>query len=130
MEFRERLYQLRKGRGISQEELAHTVGVSRQAYRSGRRGNPKLKEIAPMLTLLTPRFSPKPTPRRASERQQSPRGQIHKSLPPTGGGLRRSVPTLFPALLTALSLAPAPSVAGHPCRKSEHRHPLNNKKAA
>ena len=26
MEFRERLYQLRKGRGISQEELAHTVG--------------------------------------------------------------------------------------------------------
>ena len=24
MEFRERLYQLRKGRGISQEELAHT----------------------------------------------------------------------------------------------------------
>ena len=31
MEFRERLYQLRKGRGISQEELANAVGVSRQA---------------------------------------------------------------------------------------------------
>ena len=30
MEFRERLYQLRKGRGISQEELARKCGVSRQ----------------------------------------------------------------------------------------------------
>lgn len=27
MEFRERLYQLRKGRGISQEELAHTLSL-------------------------------------------------------------------------------------------------------
>ena len=31
MEFRERLYQLRKGRGISQEELGARLGVSRQA---------------------------------------------------------------------------------------------------
>ena len=30
MEFRERLYQLRKGRGISQEDLARRCGVSRQ----------------------------------------------------------------------------------------------------
>ena len=40
MEFRERLYQLRKGRGISQEELAHTVGSPGRRYRSGRRGPP------------------------------------------------------------------------------------------
>lgn len=38
MEFRERLYQLRKGRGISQEELAHTVGVSRQAVQKWEAG--------------------------------------------------------------------------------------------
>ena len=40
MEFRERLYQLRKGRGISQEELAHTVGVSRQAVQKWEAGPP------------------------------------------------------------------------------------------
>ena len=38
MEFRERLYQLRKGRGISQEELAHAVGVSRQAVQKWEAG--------------------------------------------------------------------------------------------
>ena len=34
MEFRERLYQLRKGRGISQEELARAVGATRQTITS------------------------------------------------------------------------------------------------
>ena len=38
MEFRERLYQLRKGRGISQEELANAVGVSRQAVQKWEAG--------------------------------------------------------------------------------------------
>ena len=38
MEFRERLYQLRRERGISQEELANTVGVSRQAVQKWEAG--------------------------------------------------------------------------------------------
>ena len=38
MEFRERLYQLRKGQGISQEELANAVGVSRQAVQKWEAG--------------------------------------------------------------------------------------------
>ena len=38
MEFRERLYQLRKGWGISQEELANAVGVSRQAVQKWEAG--------------------------------------------------------------------------------------------
>lgn len=38
MEFRERLYQLRRGRGISQEELANAVGVSRQAVQKWEAG--------------------------------------------------------------------------------------------
>ena len=38
MEFQERLYSLRKGRGISQEELAHEVGVSRQAVQKWESG--------------------------------------------------------------------------------------------
>ena len=48
MEFRERLYQLRKGRGISQEELAHTVGVSRQAVQKWEAGTsrPDLDNLA------------------------------------------------------------------------------------
>lgn len=36
--FQERLYQLRKGRGISQEELAAVVGVSRQAVQKWEAG--------------------------------------------------------------------------------------------
>lgn len=38
MEFQERLYSLRKGRGISQEELANAVGVSRQAVQKWEAG--------------------------------------------------------------------------------------------
>lgn len=38
MEFQERLYSLRKGRGISQEELANMVGVSRQAVQKWEAG--------------------------------------------------------------------------------------------
>ena len=38
MEFRERFYQLRRGRGISQEELANAVGVSRQAVQKWEAG--------------------------------------------------------------------------------------------
>ena len=38
MEFQERLYSLRKGRGISQEELANVVGVSRQAVQKWEAG--------------------------------------------------------------------------------------------
>ncbi len=37
-EFRERLYQLRKARGLSQEELANIVGVSRQAVQKWEAG--------------------------------------------------------------------------------------------
>ena len=37
-EFRDRLYQLRRARGLSQEELAHTVGVSRQAVQKWEAG--------------------------------------------------------------------------------------------
>lgn len=39
MEFQERLYSLRKGRGISQEELANRVGVSRQAVQKWEAGS-------------------------------------------------------------------------------------------
>ena len=39
MEFRDRLYQLRRGRGISQEELANAVGVSRQAVQKWEAGS-------------------------------------------------------------------------------------------
>ena len=39
MEFQERLYSLRKGRGISQEELANVVGVSRQAVQKWEAGS-------------------------------------------------------------------------------------------
>ena len=38
MEFSHRLYQLRRARGLSQEELAHTVGVSRQAVQKWEAG--------------------------------------------------------------------------------------------
>ena len=38
MEFRERLYQLRRERGISQEELANIIGVSRQAVQKWESG--------------------------------------------------------------------------------------------
>lgn len=38
MEFQERLYSLRKGRGVSQEELANVVGVSRQAVQKWESG--------------------------------------------------------------------------------------------
>ena len=38
MEFRDRLYRLRRARGLSQEELAHTVGVSRQAVQKWEAG--------------------------------------------------------------------------------------------
>lgn len=38
MEFQERLYSLRKGRGVSQEELANVVGVSRQAVQKWEAG--------------------------------------------------------------------------------------------
>ena len=38
MEFPNRLYQLRKERGLSQEELAHAVGVSRQAVQKWESG--------------------------------------------------------------------------------------------
>ena len=37
-EFRDWLYQLRRARGLSQEELAHTVGVSRQAVQKWEAG--------------------------------------------------------------------------------------------
>ena len=55
MEFRERLYQLRKGRGISQEELANAVGVSRQAVQKWEAGasTPDLEN----LTALADHFS-------------------------------------------------------------------------
>ena len=36
--FHERLYQLRKSKGISQEELANVVGVSRQAVQKWESG--------------------------------------------------------------------------------------------
>ena len=39
MEFSHRLYQLRRARGLSQEELAHTVGVSRQAVQKWEAGS-------------------------------------------------------------------------------------------
>ena len=39
MEFQERLYSLRKCRGISQEELANVVGVSRQAVQKWEAGS-------------------------------------------------------------------------------------------
>lgn len=54
MEFRERLYQLRKGRGISQEELAHTVGVSRQAVQKWEAGaaTPDLNNLSALPTIL------------------------------------------------------------------------------
>lgn len=38
MSFEERLYQLRRERGISQEELANIVGVSRQAVQKWESG--------------------------------------------------------------------------------------------
>ena len=38
MEFRERLYQLRRERSISQEELANIIGVSRQAVQKWESG--------------------------------------------------------------------------------------------
>ena len=37
--FEEQLYQLRRERGISQEELANVVGVSRQAVQKWESGN-------------------------------------------------------------------------------------------
>ena len=39
MSFEERLYQLRRERGISQEELANIVGVSRQAVQKWESGD-------------------------------------------------------------------------------------------
>ena len=39
MAFQERLYSLRKGRGISQEELANVIGVSRQAVQKWEAGS-------------------------------------------------------------------------------------------
>ena len=38
MTFQERLYSLRRGKGLSQEELAHIVGVSRQAVQKWEAG--------------------------------------------------------------------------------------------
>lgn len=38
MNFQDRLYRLRKERGISQEELANAVGVSRQAVQKWESG--------------------------------------------------------------------------------------------
>ena len=38
MTFQERLYQLRRAKGLSQEELAHIVGVSRQAVQKWEAG--------------------------------------------------------------------------------------------
>ena len=48
MEFRDRLYQLRRGRGISQEELANAVGVSRQAVQKWEAGSstPDLENLS------------------------------------------------------------------------------------
>ena len=70
MEFRERLYQLRKGRGISQEELAHTVGVSRQAVQKWEAGaaTPDLNNLSALADYFAVRCgesspkSPQPLP--------------------------------------------------------------------
>ena len=60
MEFRERLYQLRKGRGISQEELANAVGVSRQAVQKWEAGasTPDLNNLSALAGYfsVTPHF--------------------------------------------------------------------------
>ena len=58
MEFRERLYQLRKGRGISQEELAHTVGVSRQAVQKWEAGaaTPDLNNLSALADYFAVEF--------------------------------------------------------------------------
>lgn len=56
-------------------------------------------------------YIPRPAGRQSDSNPRGDKSAGHHQ--PTGGGLRRSVPTLFPALLTALSLAQPPPVAGH-----------------
>jgi len=104
--------------------------------RKGRRASgdkktgDRLRKSAPCLFMSLPASGPRsvcsgprprPTPRRASERQQFPRERGHKSPPPTGGGLRRSVPTLFPALLNLSASAQGGPVAGFPASGTERR---------
>ena len=54
---------------------------------------------APQRTATRPLFFvPRPMPRRASKRQQSPRGQRPRACQPIGGGLRRRGQNLWPRL--------------------------------
>ena len=54
--FEERLYQLRRERGISQEELANIIGVSRQAVQKWESGVSQIEryQINPTLTFAQP----------------------------------------------------------------------------
>ena len=51
MEFQTRLYDLRKKAGLSQEELANLVGVTRQAVQKWEAEFPKVKDTIPKSTL-------------------------------------------------------------------------------
>ena len=73
-------------------------------------------------------YIPRPAGRQSDSNPRGDKSAGHHQ--PTGGGLRRSVPTLFPALLRIPSRTPAPSVAGYQRFGHIASHPLNNKKAA
>ena len=98
-------------------------------FPNGKAGNTKLKEIAPMLTLLTPPDFPKPTPRRASKRRNSHGDKAASHHQPPGGELHGAEHTSDPALLPSSTRTPAPSVAGHQRPDLIASHPLNNKKS-
>ena len=60
----------------------------------------------------------RPMPRRASKRQQSPRGQLLRACQPIGGGLRRRGQNLWPRLAPGSDNCPRFARGGPPCYKT------------
>lgn len=108
MEFQERLYSLRKGRGISQEELANVVGVSRQAVQKWEAGTstPDIQNLSALADYFGVSLDYLVRGQEAPQPEPQPATVVHNYY---GWGYRyefRSRTTLFGLPLVHINLGP------------------------